>query len=76
MHDTLANGNGFLVPISTYDHTVKSYAAKLDEIIDNPQLLIQLRERTKLMGEEMSWENKIKKFEVIYENALRNDRDV
>ena len=32
MHDTLANGNGILIPISTYDETIKSYAAKLDEI--------------------------------------------
>lgn len=72
MHDTLANGNGILVPITTYDETIKLYAAKLDEIIENPNLLIQLKGCTNLMIDAVSWDNKIKKFEVIYENALNN----
>ncbi len=71
MHDTLKNGNGILIPVSTYDETIQLYTAKIDELIENPKLLIQLTERTKLMRDELSWENKIKKIEILYENILK-----
>ena len=72
MHDTLANGNGILIPISTYEETIKRYANKIDQIIENPKLLAPIKERTGLMVEEFSWENKIKQIELIYEKAIND----
>jgi glycosyltransferase involved in cell wall biosynthesis len=72
MHSTLANGNGILVKVSTYDETIKLYASKIDELIENPKLLATIKQRTVTLTDEFSWEKKIQKFEEIYDEAIKN----
>jgi glycosyltransferase involved in cell wall biosynthesis len=72
MHDTLANDNGILIPISSYDETIEQYAKKIDSLIENPTFLEDLKERTNIMAEQVTWEKKIQKFEEIYENAIND----
>ncbi len=72
MHSTLANGNGILVEVSTYDETIKRYANRIDELIENPELLTTLKQKTISLIDEFSWEKKIQKVEEIYDNAISN----
>jgi glycosyltransferase involved in cell wall biosynthesis len=76
MHDILANGNGILIPVTTYDETVNLYAKQIDRLIENPILLEELKKRTIAMAEQVTWENKIQKFEEIYDNAINNYKKI
>lgn len=72
MHDTLKNENGILIPITSYEETIMLYAAKIDEVITNPNYLNELKERTKNLAIKITWSKKIEQFEKIYDNAIKN----
>jgi glycosyltransferase involved in cell wall biosynthesis len=72
MHDTLKNENGILIPITSYNETTKSYASKIDELINNPNYLIELKERTINLASKVTWSKKIEQFEKIYDKAIKN----
>lgn len=72
MHDTLKNGNGILIPISTYDETVNLFAKSITNLINNPLELKELKNKTKQLALDSMWEDKIKKFEDIYDIAIKN----
>lgn len=71
MHDTLANGNGILIPITTYEETCQRYAEAIANIIHTPDLLITLKEKTKLAAQCNTWEQKILQYEEIYDAAIQ-----
>ena len=54
------------------DRSIEQYAKKIDSLIENPTFLEDLKERTNIMAEQVTWEKKIQKFEEIYENAINN----
>ena len=76
MHDILKNNNGILVPTSTYKKTIKLYAQKIDELIENPKILEELKERTKTLATQVTWEKKIQQFEAIYEEAILREQNL
>lgn len=76
MHSTLANGNGILIPVTTYHETVNLYAKQIDTLIENPILLEELKKRTIAMAVQVTWEKKIQKFEEIYDNVINNYRKI
>lgn len=71
MHDTLKNGNGILIPISTYDETVNLFAKSITNLINNPFKLKELEDKTKQLALNSTWEDKIKRFENIYDMAIK-----
>jgi len=70
MHDTLANGNGILVPVTSYDETKKEYAKKIEELIENREVLEKLKKRTFELAKESTWSEKVKMYERIYVEIL------
>lgn len=73
MHDTLSGDNGILIPVSKYEETIKLYAKKIDDLIDNPDKLIELKIRTNLLASKVSWSHKIEQFEKIYEDSISSN---
>lgn len=70
MRDVLANGNGVLVPVTTYDETLQSYVKQLQHLIDNSEDRKALAQRMAGLAEAMSWQNKIANYEAIYGAAI------
>jgi glycosyltransferase involved in cell wall biosynthesis len=72
MHTTLANGQGVLVPITTYNQTVEKFASEITSFITHPQSIVELKRKMTPLVNECSWVKKIDQFELIYDNAIKN----
>ena len=70
MHDTLADGNGILVSVTSYDETKIEYAKKIEELIYNKDILKKLKLKTIALAKESTWSEKVKIYEKIYEDIL------
>lgn len=70
MHDTLANGNGILVNVKSYEETRESYAKKIEELIENRGILDDLKEKTIELAKISTWSEKIKMYEEIYSQVM------
>ncbi|TCN77395.1 glycosyltransferase [Shewanella fodinae] len=68
--DTLSNGRGFLVNISSYENTVIEYSQMLMSIFNNPDKLIMVKNSIKRDFHLLSWENKIFDVINIYEDLM------
>lgn len=66
MSDTLKDGLGFLVPITSYEETVLEFSNKIDEIILDDSLIRKTASNIEKQIEKFTWEHKIKYFEKIY----------
>lgn len=71
MHDTLANGNGILVPILSYEETIQIFSKEIDKLIDDKELLNELKSKTKELISESNWSKKIIQYDKIYDEVLR-----
>ncbi|MDK6079277.1 glycosyltransferase family 4 protein [Massilia varians] len=72
MRDVLAGDNGVLVPVTTYDKTLHAYVKSLQQLIDEPNYRERLVKKMKGSVEDMSWQNKIARYEAIYSAAIDN----
>ncbi len=72
MRDTLINGGGILVPVSSYANTLVAYATKIDEIVNDPGLLISLREGTRNIAKQESWEIRVSALERVYDAVSKS----
>ncbi len=70
MHDVLGNGNGILVPITTYKDSVVHYAGSLRILLHDRKKLESLRNRTLKIREDYLWGKKIEQVIAIYRNVL------
>ena len=71
MHDTIKDGSGVKIPISSYSNVVNEMANQLQRIANNPSLLkemaIQLLEDRKAY----TWERRMDIFEEFYKKAIK-----
>lgn len=66
MADLLKGGNGFLVNVCDFEGTILAYALMLERIVDNPDLLRDVRARLVGLSGELTWSKKIQTIENIY----------
>lgn len=70
MHDTLRDGAGILIPIaSTYKACVQSVADAIDKLFEQPNLLLQLAEKTVERAHNYTWEKRRVFWNELYEKV-------
>lgn len=70
MHDTLAQGNGILVPVTSYEKTKIDFAAEIERLINNPSILNTLKKKTVKVANLSTWKEKVREYEKIYDEVL------
>lgn len=68
MKDALNNGIGMLIDIE--GNTAKRFAKGIDLIMNNPHILHDYRDKIHLNLKDYTWEDKIKKFQIMYDSIL------
>lgn len=70
MHDTIKNGSGIKIPITSYTQSVNNMAFQLLKIASDPSILKKMAEQLLEDRKVYTWEQRMKKFEEYYKLAV------
>ena len=72
MHDTVCDKCGIRIQLVSLDDTIRSYAANLDQLISNPELITELSRGVLECSKRFSWEQRRVDWNNYYDTAIAN----
>lgn len=75
MHDIVCEKCGFKIPIISYSQVINDITTRLNEIIQNPQILRDLSDGVIKCAQNYHWDNREAFWNDIYDLAIKNYQD-